>query len=121
MNGGDAAHIDGVYMISVVAALSGYHPQTLRHYERVGLLRPARSDGGTRRYRHSDLARLQRIRELSAAGVNVAGIGIILHLQDRVEALTRCLDQQQQQSGDATEQFPAASQSRCNDAQPNYV
>ena len=73
----------GVYGISVAAELSGIDPQTLRLYERRGLLTPARSDGGTRRYSDDDLDRLQRIADLVADGVNIAGIAQILPLQDR--------------------------------------
>ncbi|MEV6558096.1 helix-turn-helix transcriptional regulator [Nocardia sp. NPDC051756] len=71
-----------VYGISVAADLAGIGVQTLRLYERHGLLTPARSDGGTRRYSGDDIARLQRIAALAAAGVNLAGIGRILDLED---------------------------------------
>jgi MerR family transcriptional regulator/heat shock protein HspR len=77
----------GVYGITVAAELSGIPVQSLRLYERHGLLSPARSDGGTRRYSADDLARLQRISELLAAGVNLAGIARILDLQDDNAAL----------------------------------
>jgi MerR family transcriptional regulator, heat shock protein HspR len=77
----------GVYGVSVTAELSGISPQSLRLYERHGLLTPARSEGGTRRYSGDDLARLQRISELVAAGVNLAGIARILSLEDRNVAL----------------------------------
>lgn len=73
----------GVYGISVAAELSGVGEQSLRLYEQRGLLTPARTTGGTRRYSEDDLARLQRITDLLAEGVNVAGIGQILALQDR--------------------------------------
>lgn len=72
----------GVYGISVAAELSGIPVQSLRLYERHGLLSPARSDGGTRRYSADDLARLQRISALIDAGVNLAGIARILNLED---------------------------------------
>jgi MerR family transcriptional regulator, heat shock protein HspR len=72
----------GVYGISVVAELTGIPVQSLRLYERHGLLNPNRSDGGTRRYSGDDLARLRRISELVGAGVNLAGIGRILNLED---------------------------------------
>jgi MerR family transcriptional regulator/heat shock protein HspR len=72
----------GVYGISVAAELSGIPVQSLRLYERYGLLTPARSDGGTRRYSADDLARLQRITALVDAGVNLAGIARILGLED---------------------------------------
>jgi MerR family transcriptional regulator, heat shock protein HspR len=77
----------GVYGISVAAELSGIAVQSLRLYERHGLLTPSRNDRGTRRYSADDLARLQRISELVAAGVNLAGIGRILELQDDNAAL----------------------------------
>jgi MerR family transcriptional regulator, heat shock protein HspR len=73
----------GVYGISVAAELSGVGPQTLRLYEERGLLSPTRSPGGTRRYSDDDLVRLERITALLAEGVNVAGVGHILDLQDR--------------------------------------
>lgn len=73
----------GVYGISVAAELSGVGEQSLRLYEQRGLLTPARTTGGTRRYSDDDLARVQRIVDLLADGVNVAGIGHILELQDR--------------------------------------
>ncbi|MFG1798250.1 helix-turn-helix transcriptional regulator [Nocardia altamirensis] len=71
-----------VYGISVAADLAGIGVQTLRLYERHGLLTPARSEGGTRRYSSNDIARLRRITTLAAAGVNLAGIGRILDLED---------------------------------------
>jgi MerR family transcriptional regulator, heat shock protein HspR len=73
----------GVYGISVASELTGIDPQTLRLYERRGLLAPARTDGGTRRYSDDDLDRLARISELVAAGINIAGIAQILHLEHR--------------------------------------
>jgi len=72
----------GVYSISVAAELTGIEPHTLRAYERSGLLTPARSDGGVRRYSDDDLVRLQRISELAAAGLNFAGIRHVLDLED---------------------------------------
>jgi DNA-binding transcriptional MerR regulator len=78
----------GVYGISVAAELSGIAVQSLRLYERCGLLAPARSDGGTRRYSADDLARLQRISTLLDAGINLAGIARILDLEDHNAALS---------------------------------
>jgi MerR family transcriptional regulator/heat shock protein HspR len=78
----------GVYGISVAAELSGIPVQSLRLYERYGLLTPARSEGGTRRYSADDLARLQRISELVDAGINLAGIARILDLEDDNTALS---------------------------------
>lgn len=77
----------GVYGISVAAELSGLGPQTLRLYESRGLLTPARTAGGTRRYSDDDLARLQRISELVSIGINTAGIGEILGLEARNASL----------------------------------
>jgi MerR family transcriptional regulator, heat shock protein HspR len=73
----------GVYGISVASELSGLGPQTLRFYETRGLLSPARSGGGSRRYSDDDLDRLRRITEFLAAGVNLAGIAQILDLEAR--------------------------------------
>jgi MerR family transcriptional regulator/heat shock protein HspR len=72
----------GVYGISVAAELSGIPVQSLRLYESHGLVTPVRSDGGTRRYSSDDLARLRRVSQLVDAGVNLAGIGRILELED---------------------------------------
>ena len=77
----------GVYGISVASELSGIDPQTMRLYERRGLLAPARTDGGTRRYSDDDLDRLVRISDLVAQGINIAGIAQILHLEHRNSAL----------------------------------
>lgn len=77
----------GVYGISVASELSGIGPQTLRLYERWGLLRPSRSAGGTRRYSDDDLERLQRISELVDQGVNLAGIAQIMALRTENDQL----------------------------------
>jgi MerR family transcriptional regulator, heat shock protein HspR len=73
----------GVYGISVASELAGIDPQTMRLYERRGLLTPSRTEGGTRRYSDDDLVRLQRISALVGEGVNLAGIAQILHLEHR--------------------------------------
>ncbi|MFI5507700.1 MerR family transcriptional regulator [Mycobacterium sp. NPDC051804] len=77
----------GVYGISVAAELSGVSKQSLRLYETHGLVTPTRSPGGTRRYSADDLVRLQRVSELVAAGINLAGIVRILSLEDQNIAL----------------------------------
>jgi DNA-binding transcriptional MerR regulator len=90
-NAGDAgapASDRGVYGISVAAELSGIPVQSLRLYESYGLLTPARSDGGTRRYSADDLARLRRISALVDAGINLAAIARILGLEDDNAALS---------------------------------
>ena len=73
-----------IYVISVVAELVGVHPQTLRNYERAGLLVPSRTAGGTRRFSESDLSRLRHIIELTAAGVNLEGVKRVLALEDEM-------------------------------------
>jgi len=78
-----------VYIISVAAELAGVHPQTLRIYERKGLVRPSRTSGNTRRYSDRDIARLRTIQEMTQAGVNLAGVKRILKMQAEVEALRR--------------------------------
>jgi DNA-binding transcriptional MerR regulator len=72
----------GVYGISVAAELAGVGPQTLRLYESKGLLEPERTAGGTRRYSAADLARLQRIGQLLDAGLNLAGVAMVLELEE---------------------------------------
>jgi DNA-binding transcriptional MerR regulator len=76
-----------VYGISVAAELSKLGPQTLRLYERLGLLTPARTPGGTRRYSDDDLQRLQQITNLVDQGINLAGVARILDLEHRNSAL----------------------------------
>jgi len=71
----------GLYSISVAAELTGIGPQTLRLYETKGLVDPARTDGGTRRYSDQDIRRIQRIAELTAIGLNLAGVGLVLELE----------------------------------------
>jgi len=75
----------GRYMIGIMAELAGMHPQTLRLYERRGLIHPSRSAGRTRRYSDADLARLRRIQALSEAGLNIAGIERVLDLERQLE------------------------------------
>ncbi len=78
----------GAYMISAVAEMYEIHPQTLRLYEREGLLRPSRSDGNTRLYTEGDLERLEFILNLARdLGVNIAGIAIILQMRERMEQM----------------------------------
>jgi MerR family transcriptional regulator/heat shock protein HspR len=76
-----------VYVISVAAELAGVHPQTLRIYERKGLLDPARTGGGSRRYSEADIARLQRIQELTTEGLNLAGVKRVLELEEEARRL----------------------------------
>src|SRR5207253_10367655 len=76
-----------VYVISVAAGLAGVHPQTLRIYERKGLVDPARTGGGSRRYSDQDIERLRRIQDLTNAGLNLEGVRRVMELEDEVERL----------------------------------
>jgi MerR family transcriptional regulator/heat shock protein HspR len=82
------------YMISAVAEEYGIHPQTLRLYEREGLLKPSRSDGNTRLYTESDLERLEVILKLTRdLGVNLAGVEIILNMREKMEEMQKQFEQ----------------------------
>jgi MerR family transcriptional regulator/heat shock protein HspR len=83
--GPDAA----VYVISVAAELTGLHPQTLRTYERIGLITPGRTGGGGRRYSHRDIELLREIADLTAHGIGLEGVRRILELEHRIDALSR--------------------------------
>lgn len=77
-----------VFVISVAAELTGLHPQTLRTYERLGLITPGRTGGGGRRYSQRDIERLRTISELTSAGTGIEGVRRILELENRVAALS---------------------------------
>jgi MerR family transcriptional regulator/heat shock protein HspR len=86
------------YMISAVAEQYAIHPQTLRLYEREGLLKPSRSDGNTRLYTEGDLERLEVILHLTRdLGVNLAGVEIIIDLTERLEGIQEQLQQREAQ------------------------
>ena len=76
-----------VYVISVAAELTGLHPQTLRAYERMGLIQPGRTGGGGRRYSHRDIERLREIADLTSAGIGIEGVRRIMDLELQVDAL----------------------------------
>ncbi|MGD0741941.1 MAG: MerR family transcriptional regulator [Acidimicrobiales bacterium] len=76
-----------LYVISIAAEIAGVHPQTLRIYERRGLLDPERTGGGSRRYSDADIAQLRRIQELTSAGVNLEGVRRVLALEAEVARL----------------------------------
>lgn len=82
-----------VYVISVAAELAGVHPQTLRIYERKGLVEPARTVGGSRRYSDDDIRHLNRIQELTESGLNLAGVKRVLELEAELERLQVELEQ----------------------------
>jgi len=98
---GDAER--GVYVISVAAELAGVHPQTLRIYERRGLLDPARTGGGSRRYSQADIERLRRISELTEAGLNLAGVKAVMELEAELSRLRRQLAEVVQDAREAVE------------------
>ena len=93
-----------VYVISVAAELAGVHPQTLRIYERKGLLDPARTEGGSRRYSEGDIAQLKRIQDLTAAGLNLEGVKRVLALEAEIERLQREVEHARAAARDAVEQ-----------------
>jgi MerR family transcriptional regulator, heat shock protein HspR len=91
-----------VYVISVAAELAGMHPQTLRIYERRGLVSPARTQGGNRRYSDADIEVLRRISELASSGLNLEGIRKVMELEAENERLRRELAEANQQAQRAT-------------------
>ena len=82
----------GVFAISVAAELAGLHPQTLRIYEREGLIEPDRSAGGTRRYSANDVQKLREICELTGSGLNLVGVKRVLELQAELRRLQAEID-----------------------------
>lgn len=81
-----------VFVISVAAELAGMHPQTLRIYERKGLIDPARTPGGTRRYSQEDVEKLQLIQDMTSQGMNLEGVKRVLALQEENRRLKKKLD-----------------------------
>ena len=86
-----APGVRAVYVISVAAELAGLHPQTLRIYERKGLVDPARTGGGSRRYSDADIEQLRRIQELTSEGLNLAGVQRVLELEAELAAVQQAL------------------------------
>jgi len=86
----------GVYVISVAAELAGLHPQTLRIYERRGLLEPRRTGGGSRRYSEQDLERLRRIAQLTDEGLNLEGVRRVIELEEEIARLRAELEAERQ-------------------------
>jgi MerR family transcriptional regulator/heat shock protein HspR len=98
------AQMRAVYIISVAAELAGVHPQTLRIYERKGLLEPARTTGGSRRYSQADIDHLRRIQELTDEGLNLAGVKKVLALEAHIAALESALLQSRAEMAAAVEE-----------------
>ncbi len=90
-------------MISVAAELAGVHPQTLRIYERKGLVDPARTGGGSRRYSDADISQLKRIQELTNEGLNLAGVKRVLELEAALEQAHNELDEARRQASAAVD------------------
>jgi len=90
-----------LFMISVAAELAGMHPQTLRLYERRGLVLPQRTAGKTRRYSERDVERLQRIQELTELGLNLAGVERVLFMEEQLETMRRQMQLLQQRLDEA--------------------
>src|SRR5438270_92927 len=100
-----------LYVISVAADLAGVHPQTLRIYERKGLLSPQRTAGNTRRYSERDVERLRQIQQLTQdEGVNLAGVRIIMEMQRRLDEAQAQLDRVRRAMAEAEAQAAAATQ-----------
>jgi MerR family transcriptional regulator, heat shock protein HspR len=93
-----------VYVISVAAELAGVHPQTLRIYERKGLLGPARTLGGSRRYSDEDIELLRRIQELTASGLNLEGVERVIELEAEVARLREEVERARAESRRAIEE-----------------
>ena len=107
-------HERALYIISVAAELAGVHAQTLRIYERKGLIEPQRTQGGSRRYSEHDIALLHRIQELTNEGVSLVGVRKVLELEDelarvreRLRELERSLEQARQDIAEAVERAHA--------------
>lgn len=96
--------LQAVYVISIAAELAGMHPQTLRIYERKGLLAPERTAGGNRRYSEADIAMLKRISELTTEGLNLAGVKRVLELEAEVARLQELAETMGQEAEIAVQQ-----------------
>lgn len=95
----------GIFAISVAAELSDLHPQTLRVYEREGLIQPSRSDGGTRLYSAEDVERLRAIALLTRSGLNIAGVKVVLALQAENARLRVEIERLREEAG--SREFPS--------------
>jgi MerR family transcriptional regulator, heat shock protein HspR len=115
--GPDAA----VFVISVAAELSGLHPQTLRTYERMGLITPGRTGGGGRRYTHRDIELLREISELTSSGIGIEGVRRILELEHRVLALTHRNEELQAELAATREALRRAAAARQPETPPSRL
>lgn len=115
--GPDAA----VYVISVAAELTGLHPQTLRTYERLGLITPGRTGGGGRRYTHRDVELLREISALTSAGIGIEGVRRILELEHRVAALAQRNEELLAELAATRDALRQATAARRSDGPPNKL
>ncbi len=97
--------VRAVYVISVAAELAGVHPQTLRIYERKGLVDPSRTGGGSRRYSPADIERVRRIGHLTAAGLNLEGVRRVLEFEAQLEQLRIELDRVRAEAAETVERI----------------
>ena len=110
-----------VFVISVAAELSGLHPQTLRTYERLGLIQPNRTGGGGRRYSFRDIELLREIAELTSSGIGIEGVRRIMDLEHRVSALVRRNQELVAELEATRDALRSALGSRGADAPPNKL
>jgi MerR family transcriptional regulator, heat shock protein HspR len=110
-----------VYVISVAAELSGLHPQTLRGYERLGLITPGRTVGGGRRYSHRDIELLRTIAELTAAGIGIEGVRRLLDLEHQLTALRDRNEELVAELEATREALRQAASARRTDGGPNRL
>jgi len=103
---------DAVYIISVAAELAGVHPQTLRIYERRGLISPFRTPGGTRRYSEDDLERLGMIQELTADGVNLEGVRLVMGMRNEIERLQKQVSRLRRLLGETEQRYQSGEVTR---------
>ena len=118
MGGRDPGPRTPVYVISVAAELTGLHPQTLRTYDRLGIVTPGRSGGGGRRYSLHDIDVLREVAQLSAAGIGLEGVRRILELENQVEAL-RARNTDLRRRTTELEQALAVAVDRLRERRPN--
>lgn len=114
------ARDEPVYVISVAAKLVNLHPQTLRHYERIGLVTPARSDGNVRLYSDRDIERLRKIVRLTDdLGVNLAGVEVILKMAEQIEELQEQMEQMEAEFRAEIERLRRRPSRRLEDTAPS--
>ncbi|MDQ3964013.1 MAG: MerR family transcriptional regulator [Actinomycetota bacterium] len=110
----EGANDRAIYIISVAAELAGVHPQTLRVYERKGLVQPSRTSGNTRRYSEKDIDRLRRIQELTNQGINLAGVTRIIELEIELDRARSKYKTALREIVDAREQLDAIAEERAS-------